>query len=91
MANASYCSMRGNCGGRLLRGNTALILRAGRSDWWTEMELQIRFRLQCEMEFGNLGSDDGLPGFSGWERNWVMDRMCHRSLTFGFEHHKYYG
>jgi hypothetical protein len=25
------------------------------------------------MEFGILGSDDGLPGFSGWETKWVMD------------------
>jgi hypothetical protein len=55
---------------RLLRGNSALILRAGRSDWWIEAELQNRFQGQCEMEFGILGSDDGLPGFSGWERIW---------------------
>jgi len=24
------------------------------------------------MEFGILGSDDGLPGFSGWERKWNL-------------------
>jgi hypothetical protein len=31
-------------------------------------ELQNRFQLKCEMEFGILRLDDGLPGFSGWER-----------------------
>ena len=62
--------MRGNCGRRRLRGNSALILTAGRSGWWIETELQNRFQGQCEMEFGILGSDDGLAGFSGWERKW---------------------
>ena len=33
-------------------------------------ELQNRFQLKCEMEFGILGSDDGLAGFSGWEGKW---------------------
>ena len=33
-------------------------------------ELQIRFQLKCEMEFGNLTSDDGYDGFLGWERKW---------------------
>ena len=45
-----------------------LILTAVRLGLWIEKELQIRFQGQCEMEFGILGSDDGLPGFSGWER-----------------------
>ena len=62
--------MRGNCGRRLLEGNSGLILTAGRSGWWIETELQNRFQWKCEMEFGILGSDDGLPGFSGWERKW---------------------
>jgi hypothetical protein len=47
------------------RGKSALILRAGRSVRRIETELQNRFHGQCEMEFGILGSDDGLPGFSG--------------------------
>jgi hypothetical protein len=34
------------------------------------MELQNRFHLKCEMEFGILGSDDGLPEFSGWGGKW---------------------
>ena len=41
------------------------------------------------MEFGILGSDDGLAGFSGWERNWGYGQeagVC--LLTIGFEHHK---
>jgi hypothetical protein len=33
-------------------------------------ELQNLFQGQCEMEFGILGTDDGLPEFSGWEKNW---------------------
>ena len=40
-------------------------------------ELQNLFQGQWEMEFGILGSDDGLPGFSGLERNlglWMRDR-----------------
>ena len=44
-----------------------LILTAGRSGWWIETELQKRFR-QYRIGFGNLGSDDGLVGFSVWER-----------------------
>ena len=52
------------------KGNSGSILRTGRLAWWIETELQKRFRLKCEMEFGILGSDDGLPGFSGWERIW---------------------
>ena len=47
-----------------------MILRAGRSDWWIETELQNRFRLKCVMEFGILGSDDGMAGFLGWKRMW---------------------
>jgi len=31
-------------------------------DW---SELQNRFQGQCEMEFGILGSDYGMAGFSG--------------------------
>ena len=65
--------MRGNCGRRRLEGNSGLILRAGRSGWWIETELQNRFQGQCEMEFGILGSDDEFPGFSGWKRKWGMD------------------
>ena len=49
-----------------------MILTAGRSDWWIETELQNRFRLKCEMEFGILGSDDGMAGFSVWEREWGL-------------------
>ena len=33
------------------------------SGWWIETELQIRFQLKCEMEFGILTADDGLPKF----------------------------
>ena len=47
-----------------------MILTAGRSGWWIETELQNRFRLDFRFGFGILGSDDGLAGFSGWERNW---------------------
>lgn len=68
--------MRGNCGGRLSRGNSGLILTAVRSDWWIETELQNRFRGQCEMEFGILGSDDRLPGFSGWKRKMNPAKKC---------------
>ena len=66
-----------------------MILTAGRSGWWIETELQNRFHLKWEMEFGILGSDDGLPEFSGWGGKWGMDRwpgFC--LLTNGFEHHK---
>ena len=81
--------MRGNCGRRRSEGNLALILTAGRSGWWIETELQNRFHGQCEMEFGILGSDDGLAEFLGLERKRDMDGgtgIC--SLTIGFEHHK---
>ena len=47
-----------------------MILEAGRLDWLIETELQNRFKGQCEMEFGILGSDDESPEFSGWERKW---------------------
>ena len=43
---------------------------------WIETKLQNRFQLKCEMEFGILGLDDGLPGFSGWKRKlglWTGD------------------
>ena len=30
---------------------------------WIETELQNRFQPKCGMEFGILGSDDGLPEF----------------------------
>ena len=49
----------------LRQGYSVLILKTGRSGWWIEKELQNCFQGQCEMEFGILGSDDGLPGFSG--------------------------
>jgi hypothetical protein len=58
--------MRGNFGRRPLEGSSGLILTAGRLVWWIEAELQNRFHGQCEIEFGMLGSDDGLLGFSGW-------------------------
>ena len=48
-----------------------MILRAGRSDWWIETELQNRFQGQCEKEFGILGSDDGMAGFLGWGGNGI--------------------
>jgi hypothetical protein len=32
------------------------------------VELQNRFQGHCEKEFGILGLDDRLPGFSDWER-----------------------
>jgi hypothetical protein len=38
------------------------------------------------MEFGILGSDDGLPGFSGWERKLgygLGPSIC--LLTYGLE------
>jgi hypothetical protein len=55
--------MRGNCGRRRLRGNSGLILTAGRSGWWIETEMQNRFRLDFRFGFGNLTVDDGLAGF----------------------------
>ena len=70
IASARFYMMRGNCGKRPLRGNSGLISRMGISGCWTEAELQNRFHGQCEMEFGILGLDDGLPGFSGWESFW---------------------
>ena len=60
-----------------------MILTAVRSDWWIETELQNRFQGQCEMEFGILGLDDGLAGFSGWER-----KMGFWTLTVMSVHHK---
>ena len=36
-------------------------------------ELQNRFQGHCEMEFGILGSDDGMAGFSGWKERLGMD------------------
>ena len=42
-----------------------MILTAGRSVLRIEAELQNRFQLKCDMEFGNLGSDDWMIGFSG--------------------------
>jgi hypothetical protein len=53
-----------------------LILRAVRSEWWIETELQNRFRLEFCFGFRNWGSDDGLPGFSDGEGNRVMDRWA---------------
>ena len=63
------CIMRGNCERRPLRGNSGLILTEGRVCCWIETELQNRFQGQCELEFGILGSDDGLPEFLGVEGN----------------------
>jgi hypothetical protein len=41
------------------------------------------------MEFGILGSDDGLPEFSDWKRKrGDGQRQGIRLLTVGFEHHK---
>ena len=55
-----------------LRRQFGVDFDSGRSGWWIETELQNRFQLKCEMEFGILGSDDGLDGFSGWERKGVL-------------------
>ena len=43
-----------------------MILTAGRSGWWIETELHIRFRLDFRFGFGILTADDGLAEFSGW-------------------------
>jgi len=62
-----------------------LILTAGRSGWFIETELQNRFHGQCEMEFRILGSDDGLSGFSGWERKmglWVEGMVSEIHIIF---------
>ena len=48
-------------------GNSGLILTAAMLNWLIEAELQNRFQEHCEKEFGILGLDDGLPGFSGRE------------------------
>ena len=69
IASVRSYMMKGNCGRWRLKGNSALILIAGRSGWWIETELQNRFQLKCEMEFGILGSDDGLAEFSGWKES----------------------
>lgn len=45
-----------------------MILTARRSGWWIESELQNRFRLDSRFGFGMLTADDGLVGFSVWER-----------------------
>jgi hypothetical protein len=66
--------MRGNCGRRLSGGNSGLILRAERSGWWIETELQIRFRLDFRFGFGVLTADDGLAEFLGWGGKWDMGR-----------------
>jgi len=42
--------MKGNCGGRLLRGNSGLILTAGRSDWW--IETGTAEPISAEMRYG---------------------------------------
>ena len=47
-----------------------LILKAGRSGWWIETELQNRFRLDYRFGFGILTPDDGMPGFLGWDGKW---------------------
>ena len=60
--------MRGNCGKILSRGYSGLILTTERTGCWIETELQNRFQGHCELEFGILGSDDGMAGFSGWGR-----------------------
>jgi hypothetical protein len=53
-----------------LRGQFSINYNSGEvGDWWIETELQNRFHGQCEKESGILGSDDGMAGFSGWERN----------------------
>ena len=62
--------MRGNCERRRLDCNLTLILRAGRSVSWIETGSADPFQVQCVMEFGILGSDDGLAGFLGLERKW---------------------
>jgi hypothetical protein len=72
--------MNGNCGKRRLKGNLGLNLTAVRSGWWIEKELQNCFQRQCEMEFRILGSDDGLPGFSGWERKMGIWKGGHEAV-----------
>ena len=62
----------GNCSLPDFKGNSALILTAGIRVGGLRPELQNRFRLKCEMEFGILGQDDGLPGFLDWKRNLVL-------------------
>ena len=52
-----------------------MILKAARLGWWIETELQNRFRFDIRFEFGILTSDDGLAGFSGWERKREIDRV----------------
>ena len=46
-----------------LRGNSGLILRAGRCGWWIETELQNRFRPDFRFGFGMLTADDGMAEF----------------------------
>jgi hypothetical protein len=53
-----------------LRRQFGVDFYSGDVDWWIKTELQNRFRLKSEMEFGILGSDDGLAGFLGWKSFW---------------------
>ena len=53
--------LKGNCGGRPSEGNSWSILRTGRSGWWIETELQIRFQPNFRFRFRNLTTDDGFP------------------------------
>lgn len=52
---------------------SGLILRAGRSGWWIETELQKRFRLDFCFGFGMLAADDGLPKFRVCKRKRDLD------------------
>jgi hypothetical protein len=48
-------------------GSLESILTVERWGGLIDEELQNRFQGQCEMEFGNLPSDDGMSDFSVWE------------------------
>ena len=77
-ANARSYLMRGNCGRRLSRGNSASILTAGRSGWWIDRNCRTVFDLisVLDLEFW--------PQMTGWQDFWVgkerwdMDRRCRR-------------
>ena len=50
-----------------LRRQFGVDFYSGDVDWRIETELQNRFKLKWEMEFGILTADDGMAEFSGWE------------------------
>ena len=70
-----------------------MILRAGRSGWWIETELQNRF--QPDIPKWNLefwGQMTGCLDFRVGKEKWgngLGPSIC--LLTNGFEHHKCYG